>query len=131
MVWIGSFFLAPLLFGQAGNDNPGGVTAEYYGSIPTAGQYDPYTGNARREIDDIVMPGAIGAYPLKYTRTMSTRSLPVGWTGNYTWSVSIYNPDTNNCTDRHTCGPEGHVVYPGGSSIDLEPSGTPGSGPST
>src|SRR2546423_8936510 len=111
LIWIGSFFLAPSLFGQAGNNNPGGVTAEYYGSITTAGRYDPWTGNARREIDDIVVPGAIGAYPLKYTRTMNTRS-PSGWTGNYTWGVSIYNPDTNNCTDFHTRGPAGRVTSP-------------------
>lgn len=57
LVWIGSFLLAPSLFGQAGNDNPGGVTAEYHGNVTTAGDYDPYTGNARREIDDIVVPG--------------------------------------------------------------------------
>jgi len=34
-------------FAQAGSNNPGGVTAEYHGSITTAGYYDPYTGNAK------------------------------------------------------------------------------------
>ena len=57
--------LAPHSFAQAGNNNPTGVTGEFNGSITTAGHYDPFTGNAKRVIDDIVVPGSVGAYPLK------------------------------------------------------------------
>src|SRR2546430_15617824 len=75
LVGLGCFLFGHPLFGQAaGNDNPGGVTAEYNGSVTTAGHYDPYTGNAKREIDDIVVAGSIGAYPLKFTRALDTRN---------------------------------------------------------
>src|ERR1043165_9441358 len=119
LVWLGSLFLAPSLFGQAGNNNPGGVTAEFYGSITTAGNYDPWTGNARREIDDIVVPGTIGAYPLKFTRTLSTRG---GWSGNYNWSLGMYYPyfHPGTCgTDIRYCDSVGRVSYPSGGSYDL------------
>jgi YD repeat-containing protein len=113
--------LSPQAFAQAGNDNPGGVTSDYHGSITTAGYYDPYTGNAKREITDIVVPGAIGAYPLKYTRTYNTRGL-AGWTNNYTWEVAMYH----NYFDPGGCGPDieycdslGHVTYPSGGSFEL------------
>src|SRR3954447_21500579 len=83
--------LVPKVFAQAGNDNPGGVTNEYHGSSETAGQMDPYTGNGRREIDDIVVAGSLGAYPLKLTRILTTRGNGAtnqfgeggGWTHSY------------------------------------------------
>ena len=56
-----------------GNDNPGGPTGEFNGSITTAGSYDPYTGNAKRFIDDLTVTGSVGAYPLKWTRILNTR----------------------------------------------------------
>jgi hypothetical protein len=91
LVTFAGLSLAPHAFAQAGSNNPGGVTAEYHGSITTAGYYDPYTGNAKREIDDIVVPGSIGAYPLKYTRTFNTRG-SAGWTHNYEWSLWVRPP---------------------------------------
>ncbi|MFN2622713.1 MAG: hypothetical protein ABR611_07700, partial [Chthoniobacterales bacterium] len=111
------FLFAHPLFGQAGNNNPGGVTAEFYGSVTTAGYYDPFTGNAKREVTDLVVPGSIGAYPLTYTRTYNTRGN--GWTDNYSWGLSFADPDTNDCTDIHYCGPIGHVAYPAGNILDL------------
>ncbi|MEN3369424.1 MAG: hypothetical protein V7609_1567, partial [Verrucomicrobiota bacterium] len=54
--------LLPLVSnGQMGNDNPTSVTGEFSGSITTGGHYDPYTGNAKRVIEDIVVPASIGA----------------------------------------------------------------------
>jgi len=73
IVSLGCAVFSQPMFGQAGNDNPGGVTNEYHGSSEVAGQLDPYTGSARREIDDIVVPGSVGAYPLKFTRILNTR----------------------------------------------------------
>jgi RHS repeat-associated protein len=110
--------LAPQAFAQAGNDNPGGVTAEYHGSITTAGYYDPYTGNAKREIDDIVVPGSIGAYPLKYTRTFNTRG-NAEWTNNYEWSLWVRPPneDLGN-GDGFYDGPVRGIQYPNGGHFD-------------
>ncbi|HEX8076832.1 MAG TPA: hypothetical protein VF511_03375, partial [Chthoniobacterales bacterium] len=117
LVWIGSFFFAPSLFGQAGNDNPGGVTAEYNGSITTAGYYDPYTGNAKREITDIVVQGSIGAYPLKYTRTFDTRG--VRWTNNYEWGMWVRPPDEDpGHGDGFYDGPVRGIQYPNGGHFD-------------
>jgi RHS repeat-associated protein len=56
-----------------GDDNPTGVAGIHNGNVTTAGSYDPKTGNAIREIDDIVVPGSVGAYPLKWTRYFTNR----------------------------------------------------------
>jgi hypothetical protein len=122
LVTIACIALGRQAFGQAGNDNPGGVTSDFHGSITTAGYYDPYTGNAKREITDIVVAGSIGAYPLQYTRTLNTRG-PGGWSNNYGWSLTMFDPYFN----PGTCGPDieyceslGRVTYPnGGSSFEL------------
>ncbi|MEN3369149.1 MAG: hypothetical protein V7609_1292, partial [Verrucomicrobiota bacterium] len=53
--------LASHSFAQMGNNNPTSVTGEFSGSITTGGHYDPYTGNAKRVIEDIVVPASIGA----------------------------------------------------------------------
>jgi RHS repeat-associated protein len=58
----------PALSVEQGDDNPTGVAGIFNGQITTAGNYDPYTGNAMRVVDDIVVPGSVGAYPLKWTR---------------------------------------------------------------
>jgi RHS repeat-associated protein len=112
---------------QVGNDNPGGVTAEYNGSIATAGHYDPYTGNAKREIDDIVVPGSIGGYPLKFTRALDTRGAGGlnmfgeggGWSHSYSWSLWIRPSDENPGNDGGYTGPLGGLGYPEGAHADL------------
>src|SRR6202011_4886442 len=62
-----------------GEDNPTGVAGIYNGNVTTAGNYDPMTGNAMRIVDDIVVPGSVGAYPLKWTRYFNSRAT-AGWT---------------------------------------------------
>jgi RHS repeat-associated protein len=110
--------LSPQVFAQAGNDNPGGVTAEYHGSIATAGYYDPYTGNAKREITDIVVPGSIGAYPLVYTRTWNTRGISA-WSHNYEWSMWVRPPDEDPGNgDGFYDGPVRGIQYPNGGHFD-------------
>jgi YD repeat-containing protein len=119
--------LAGNAFAQAGNDNPGGVTAEYSGSVNTAGHYDPYTGNAKREIDDIVVAGSIGAYPLKFTRALDTRGAGArnqfgeggGWSHSYTWGLVIHQPNQNDGEDGWYSGPAGALGYPEGATVDL------------
>jgi RHS repeat-associated protein len=58
----------PDALGGDGDDNPTGVSGIYNGNVATGCSYDPHTGNAMRVVDDIVVPGSIGAYPLKWTR---------------------------------------------------------------
>src|SRR6266481_3064792 len=71
-----------------GGDNPTGPTGEYNGSITTAGSYDPFTGNAKRFVDDCTVTGSIGAYPLKWTRVLNTRN-PSPWSHSYQWGLSV------------------------------------------
>src|SRR5947207_12943358 len=89
---------AMVVHADYGNNNPTGVTGEFNGNITTGCSYDPYTGNATRSITDIVVPGAVGAYPLAFTRTLNTRlgasttiSYPFGpaggWRHSYQWEV--------------------------------------------
>jgi len=82
---------------QMGNDNPTGVSGMFNGNVNTAGSYDPYTGNATRSITDISVAGAVGAYPLAFTRTMNSRYTPGAgtlefgaagsWRHSYQWTI--------------------------------------------
>jgi RHS repeat-associated protein len=94
--------------GGLGSDNPTGVTGEYNGSITTGGSYDPYTGNAKRFIDDLTVTGSVGAYPLKWTRVLNTRG---GWNYSYHWGLSIL-PPPDPCIDPDL--PGAVVSYPDG-----------------
>lgn len=118
----------------AGNDNPTGVTGEYNGSITTAGSVDPYTGNAKRFIDDLMVPGSVGAYPLKWTRILNTRngqaSAPFGqggtWRHCYQWGLWLKPYDPNHDYENQYEGPDGAVSYPDGRTVEfrVEPDGT-------
>jgi hypothetical protein len=58
-VALGGCVLIHQVFGTTGNDNPLGPAGEYNGSITTAGSYDPYTGNGKRFVDDLVVNGSL------------------------------------------------------------------------
>jgi len=86
---------APPLFAQ-GNiyEGPVGVTGVFNGNVTTGCSYDPLTHSAHRAIDDIVVPGSIGKYPLKMTRYYNSRqqyyaggaiALSPGWAHEYSW----------------------------------------------
>ncbi len=104
-----------------GNDNPNGPAGDYSGSITTAGYYDPFSANAKRVIDDITVPGSVGAYPLKWSRYLNTRGGPwpdtfgygAAWTHSYCWGLSIYT------RDPQYEGPMGRLGYPDGRTADL------------
>ena len=109
-------FLLALLFASADprwvvadDRNPIGVTGAFEGVITTGGAYNVLNHNARRQIDDIVVPGSIGKYPLKMTRYYNSRRAPgygsmgPGWTHEYSWSYSFSTGKTN---------------YPNGSELD-------------
>ena len=59
--------------------NPVGVTGAFEGVITTGGAYNVLNHNATRQIDDIVVPGAIGKYGLKMTRYYNSRSRAGLW----------------------------------------------------
>jgi hypothetical protein len=97
-VLAGMIVLASLARSLAqGNGNPTGVAGDFNGSITTAGNYDPYTGNAKRIVNDITVPGCAGDYPLKWTRTSISRTINAPpahfgqggpWIHSYRWTVS-------------------------------------------
>jgi RHS repeat-associated protein len=67
------------------------VSGIFEGMITTGCAYNVLNHNARREIDDIVVPGSIGKYPLKMTRYYNSRSTTIygimgaGWTHGHQW----------------------------------------------
>jgi RHS repeat-associated protein len=111
-----------------GNDNPTGVSGMYNGNVNTAGSYDPYTGNATRSITDITVAGAVGAYPLAFTRTMNTRYNPgVGlefgpsgtWRHSYQWSIEPHFYTTSG-PNRWNYLPNVYTVnYPDGRRVSF------------
>ena len=121
------FLLPQLSRGEIGNDNPTGPSGEYNGSITTAGSYDPYTGNAKRFVDDLTVTGSVGAYPLKWSRVLNTRGGGTGylgsggsWSHSYNWSLWVrpyqyyhYYPDQYE-------GPGGELTYPDGRTLTFD-----------
>ena len=107
---------APSAF--AGDDhNPIGVSGVFEGMITTGCAYNVLSHNARREIDDIVVPGSIGKYPLKMTRYYNSRSTTVsglmgaGWTHGYQWgwdfSHNVFSYPNGDKLDGNCYSPVG------------------------
>jgi RHS repeat-associated protein len=99
-LFLSGFAIATLLpisvLGQVGNDNPTGPSGQFNGNVTTADSYDPYTGNAKRTVTDIVVTGGVGAYPLAFRRTSNSRADiipdfqfgPSGnWRHSYSWEA--------------------------------------------
>ena len=77
------------------NDNPTGSAGMFNGNSTTGCSYDPYTANATRTINDLTVAGAVGAYPLQWSRTMNSRGGGLGffgaggaWRHSYQWSCT-------------------------------------------
>jgi len=77
-------------------EGPVGVTGIFNGNVDTGCSYDPLGHSAHRSVDDIVVPGSIGKYPLKMTRYYNSRQqyyaftaigLGPGWAHEYSWLV--------------------------------------------
>ncbi len=83
--------LLPTRVAAEGEDNPTGVAGIYNGNVTSGCSYDPYTGNAMRVVEDLVVPGSIGKYPLKWTRTWNSRGADGGggggWLNNYSYGL--------------------------------------------
>jgi RHS repeat-associated protein len=108
-----------LVFGQ-GADNPTGVTGVFNGNSTTGCSYDPYTANAQRIIPDLTVAGAVGKYPLQWSRIMNSRLANIGffgggggWQHSYQWSCSA--------TENVTTAPDSYTVkYPDGRVVTFD-----------
>jgi hypothetical protein len=126
-----SFVLCPASNAQVGNNNPTGVAGEYNGSITTAGSYDPFTGNAKRVVDDLTVVGSVGTYPLKWIRTLNSRSETGSfasgdhWKHSYAWELSLVAAGGGSQglggdgEDNPYEGRDGFISYPDGRKMDL------------
>lgn len=98
-------------------EGPVGVTGIFNGNVATGCSYDPLGHSAHRVIDDIIVPGSIGKYPLKMTRYYNSRQqyyatpsaigLSPGWAHEYSWLLwaaghKVVSPHGNVYDD--TCG---------------------------
>lgn len=130
--------LLPLAALRADDDtqgNPTGNSGSFNGEVTTGGSYDPSTGNAKRAVTDLEVPGSNGAYPLGFTRYHNTRmGTAVGndgtvlgdggnWRHSYQWAVSMGADSLGN--------PSYTIAYPDGRVIKFRsgrataPSGDP------
>ena len=111
--------LVSQLRAQVGNNNPTGPSGIFNGNITTGCSYDPYTGNATRTITDVAVAGAVGEYPLAFTRTYNSRNGVnnnfglSGWHHNYDWDLE------DSATSRSAGSrPTSYTVdYPDGRSV--------------
>ena len=114
---------SPELPETVGNyEGPIGVTGIFNGNVTTGCSYDPSNHSAHRAIDDLVVPGSIGKYPLKMTRYYNSRQqyyalsaigLGPGWAHEYSWLL---------------WGAGKKVVSPRGNAYDFSCSGAPPTG---
>jgi hypothetical protein len=116
--------LQPAKTAPPGNDNLLGPTGEYNGSITTGGSYDPYTGNAKRLVDDLTVTGSLGAYPLKWTRILNTRN-PSPWSHSYQWGLWVKPYAPYHYYDPPYEGPGAQVTYPDGRILSFAIATTP------
>jgi YD repeat-containing protein len=133
---------APDLPETVGNyEGPVGVTGIFNGNVTTGCSYDPLSHSAHRAIDDIVVPGSIGKYPLKMTRYYNTRQqyyaltaigLSPGWSHEYSWLVwaaghKLVSPH-GNVYDDYCGSPEGVSESWEGARPQPSPTASPGTG---
>jgi YD repeat-containing protein len=115
------------VFAQGG-DNPTGVYGAFNVRSTTGGSFDPYTGNATRTIPDITVAGAVGAYPLQWSRTMNSRA-GASWRHSYAWSCTATSASTNIPNQYTVSYPDGRVIkFTTGGSVGVPYKGPTGIG---
>jgi RHS repeat-associated protein len=102
-------FTQQALFAETGDDNPTGVTGTYNGEVTTGCAYDSYTANAKRAVDDIVVPGSVGAYPLKWARYFNSHLIYADNTIGGTWRFSYR--DYMHFGSVDPCTPDGRRIH--------------------
>jgi RHS repeat-associated protein len=116
VLFAAAIFTQVQLFGdgEQGDDNPAGVSGIYNGNITTGCSYDPYTGNAIRAVDDIVVPGSVGAYPLKWTRYFNSHvtrnDTQIGGSWRYSYLDYQYLGGNGNTAQGNPCYPDGRRI---------------------
>lgn len=137
LILIALVSLSPRILAQTQEPNLTGPAGIFNGNISTAdavSTMDLWTENYRRgPIDDIVVPGTVGAYPLKFSRTYNSKDLenweqnilPSGalgnsmgqyWRHSYSWAVGSWQGGT--IANPHSA--EGYV-FPDGRTIPHPP----------
>jgi len=112
---------------QTMDHNPIGVTGAFEGVTTTGGAYNVLNHNAHRQIDDIVVPGAIGKYGLKMTRYYNSRGIGDGWRHEYGWGSSqgkVSYPN-GNVWNNHCSGEWGLAIPVGVSDWPTTWNGSP------
>ncbi len=100
--------------------DPSGASGDYDGTSTTGAGYDTYSGNVKRTITDVTVPGTAGTIPLQFTRIYNSRANVVpttigarfgdsNWRHNYQWEGQI-TADTNGRTVYQVGYPDGRVV---------------------
>ena len=121
-VWLG-FMVAGGGILRAQSDpagDPTGSSGGIGGLVTTGGSYDPYTGNVKRVVTDIVVPGANGAIPLAFTRIYNSRGVPASsavgasfgdgnWRHSYQWEGHT-SSKADGRTVYNVGYPDGRVV---------------------
>ncbi len=106
--------------------NPTGPSGSFSGEVTTAGSYDPFTGNIKRRVTDLVVPGSNGAYPLQFSRIFNSNRYyvandnpvlgdAVNWRHSYQWALSPNKDATSGTVLTYT------VAYPDGGVIVFKP----------
>src|ERR1051326_1846210 len=108
------------VFGETGDDSPYGVVGSYSGYITTGCGMDGYVGSSHREIDDITVPGAIGKYPLKWTRYWNSHTNYQDHAVGAKWRFSYI--DYNYVSLWPVAFPDGRTVDPNNPSFGVEES---------
>jgi len=74
----------------------------------------------------MTVTGSVGAYPLKWSRTLNTRALTGGWLGtgggwthSYQWSLVVASPPPYPPPDPPYEGPDATVSYPDSRKVDF------------
>lgn len=123
---------------QVGSDNPYGPAGVFNGQITTGCSYDAYTGNAQRVVTDLVVHGAVGEYPLAFTRTANSRNAattPVyggfggaaGWLYSYQWSINSFQ--RTKAQEKIGHAKSYTINYPNGRVATFTPSANPPNDP--
>lgn len=109
---------------RAQHNNPTGPAGQFNGNSSVGCSYDPFTGNATRTINDINVAGAVGAYPLQWSRTLNSRKIGGdpngfgdggGWRHSYSWTA---NADAEGVGTQTPPPPTSYSVdFPDGRSV--------------
>ena len=103
------------------NDPPAGPSGSFDTEVTTAGQYDPFTSNAKRVVTDLTVPNS----PLAFTRYYNSRYFQVAhdpqtmgdgsnWRHSYQWAIAVAESSRSGTYQYAIAF---NVAYPDGSVV--------------